>query len=32
MNGGASDSEEENFKAEIVFNLKCPYNHQPLSA
>ena len=32
INWGASDSKKENFKAEIIFNMKCPYNHQPLSA
>ena len=31
MNEGESDSEEkeENFKAEITFNLKCHYNYKP---
>ena len=23
---------KENFKAEIIFNMKCPYNYQPLFA
>ena len=32
MNGGASDSEKENFKAEIIFNMKCPYNYHSLFA
>ena len=30
IHGGARDSEKENFKAEIIFNMTCPYNYQPL--
>ena len=23
---------KDNFKAEVIFNMKCPYNYQPLFA
>ena len=32
INGGASDSEKRKLKAEMIFNMKCPYNYQPLFA
>ena len=32
MNGGESGSEKENFKIEIIFDMKCKYNCQPLFA
>ena len=32
MNGGETGIEKENFKAEIIFNMKCLYNYQPLLA
>ena len=33
MNGRESGSEKkENFKAKIIFSMKCQYNYQPLFA
>ena len=32
INAGASDNEKENFKAEIIFNMKCPYNYKSVQS